>query len=55
MCLTFVSVAKEELVDALAVAALELAVGADGLVRLEVGLGDARLGQAVAVGDLMKE
>ena len=40
------------LVDALAVAALQLAVRADGLVGDQVGAGDARLRQPVAVVDL---
>ena len=43
------------LVNALAVAALQLAVRAHGLVRLQVGAGEARLRQPVAVVDLKWE
>ena len=44
-----VGVAEQLLVDALAVAALQLAVRALRRVRLEVGVGDPRLGQPLAV------
>ena len=47
-----VAVAEERLLDAVAVAALEEALGAHGLVRLEVGPGDPRAGEAVAVVNL---
>ena len=50
-----VSVAEEQLVDTVAVTALEVALGADGLVGLEVGAVHARLGQAVAVLNLVKK
>ena len=44
-----VAVAEERLLDAVAVAALEEALGAHGLVRLEVGPGDPRAGEAITV------
>ena len=46
---------SSSLVDALAVAALQLAVRAHRLVRVQVGAGDARLRQPVAVVDLERK
>jgi hypothetical protein len=53
--ITGLVVAEEELVDALAVSALKLAVGADGLVGGEVGPDAAGLRQLIAVVHLGKK
>lgn len=50
-----VSVAEEELVNAVSVSALEVAFRTDGLIRLEVGAVHARLGETVAVLNLSKQ
>lgn len=52
LAVTSVAIAKEDLVNAVSVATLQLAVRADGLVGLEVGPGNPGLGQSVAIGDL---
>jgi len=47
------AVAKDELVDTFAIAALELTVGTHGLARMKVGTNVLGLGQAIAVFDLV--